>query len=202
MGDASTPGGPTVSADAIRPGLAWSTRIPLINNRFIWWDFAKVIVISTVSLWVLVFLASLLIEPDSPVLLPWQLPALCAVIITAMFVLACILMGNGYSARFLLDGDGVHWDSGPKEKSINRAVAVAGALAGSPATAGAGLLAASEETGAIEWRRIARANIHPGPKVISIRNGWRVVVRLYVTAESWDAVVARVQAGTAKTPAV
>lgn len=198
MSDA-TAGGARVSERAIRPGLAWTARIPLINNRFMLWDFAKVIVISTASLWLLVLLVSLVTDPSDPVLLPWQLPVLCAGILAVLFVIACLLMGNGYSARFLIDGEGVHWDSGPKEKKVNRAVAVVGALAGSPQAAGAGLLAASEETGSIPWSTIRRVNVHPRQRVISIRNSWRVVVRLYVPVESWESAVARVQAGVAAT---
>jgi hypothetical protein len=195
--DATTTDGSTVSERAIRPGLSWTARIPLLNNRFMMWDFAKVIVISTAALWLLVLVASLFVDPSDPVLLPWQLPVLCAGILAVLFVIACLLLGNGYSARFLIDGEGVHWDSGPKEKKINRAVVVMGALAGSAQTTGAGLLAASEESGAIAWRSIGRLNIHPRQRVVSVRNGWRVVVRLYVPADSWDAVVERLQAGIA-----
>ncbi len=198
MSDATTADRPGVSDKAIEPGFAWSVRIPLLNNRYIWWDFAKIILISTFALWLLVFLVSLVMEPDNPVLLPWQLPVLCAAIIAALFVAACLIMGNGYSARFLIDGDGVHWDSGPKEKATNRAVATAGVLAGSPGTAGAGLLAASEESGSIPWRSVRKLNVHAGPRVVSVRNGWRVVVRLYVPAGSWDAVIARLESGMAR----
>jgi hypothetical protein len=183
-----------VSERAIQPGLAWTARIPLLNNRFMLWDFGKVIVISAASLWLLVLAVSLFNDPSDPVLLPWQVPVVCAGILAVLLVIACLLMGNGYTARFLIDGAGVHWDSGP---NVNRAVTVVGTLAGSPRTAGAGLLAASEETGAIPWSKIGRVNIHPGQRVISVRNSWRVVVRLYVPVESWESAVARVQAGVA-----
>jgi hypothetical protein len=178
-----------------QPDLAWGARIPLLNNRFIWWDFAKIIDISVPGMWVAVLVASLLIDASDPVLLPWQLPVVCGGVIGVCFVIACLVMGNGYSARFLVDSDGVHWDSGSKEKKFNRAVATIGVLAGSAGTAGSGLLAASEESGSIAWNTIRRLNVHPGPRVVSVRNGWRVVVRLYIPAGSWDAVVARLQAG-------
>jgi len=196
MSDATFTGG-AAGIGSGQPDLAWGARIPLLNNRFIWWDFAKIIVISVAGMWVAVLVASLLIDASDPILLPWQLPVVCGAVVGACFLIACLVMGNGYSARFLVDRDGVHWDSGSKEKSINRAVIIIGALAGNAGTAGSGLLAASEESGAITWRTIRRLNVHPGPRVVSVRNGWRVVVRLYIPAESWDAVVARLRAGVA-----
>jgi len=187
-------GAPAPQAPA-QPDLAWAARIPLINNRFIWWDFLKVSVISMALLWTVVFVGSLIADASDPVLLPWQFPLLIGGIFGVCFFLACLIMGNGYNARFLIDADGVHWESGSKEKATNRAVFIIGALAGSTSAAGAGLLAASEESGSIPWSRIRRLNVHPGPRVVSVRNGWRVVVRLYIPAESWDLVVARLRAG-------
>lgn len=199
MSDETFTGGAAGSGSG-QPDLAWGARIPLLNNRFIWWDLAKIIVISVAGMWLAVLVASLLIDASDPILLPWQLPVACGAIVGVCFLIACLVMGNGYSARFLIDCDGVHWDSGSKEKKINRAVIIIGALAGSAGTAGSGLLAASEESGSIAWRTIERLNVHPGPRVVSVRNGWRVVVRLYIPAESWDAVVARLRAGVTSGP--
>jgi hypothetical protein len=177
--------------------IGWKTTIRLLNNRFLWWDYLKTVVISGIGLWLVVFAGSLFVDASDPVLLPWQFPVLIVAIFTVCWVIACLVLGNGYGASFAIDSVGVRWASGKRERAINRAVAVVGALAGSASTAGAGLLADAEADGQIEWARIRRLNIHPGPRVVSVRNGWRVVVRLYVPEELWDAVVARLQAGVA-----
>ena len=143
------------------------------------------------------FAVSLAVDPSDPVLLPWQLPALCGAIVAVCFVIACLVMGNGYGATFVIDDEGVSWGSGPKEKGVNMAVTVAGVLAGSAQVAGAGLLAQSEQSGLIRWASIRRLDVHPGPRVISVRNGWRVVVRLYVPDEIWEKVLERLDAGVA-----
>ncbi len=179
--------------------MGFTTRVPLLNNRFLWWDFAKVMVISAVGMWVAVLAVSFLVDPGDPVFLPWQLPAACVGVIAVCWVIACLVLGNAYSATIAIDDFGVRWESGRKEKAVNTAVFIAGALAGSPGAAGAGLLAESEQTGSIPWAKIRRLNIHAGPRVVSVRNSWRVVVRLYVPAELWDEVVARLQAGVAHT---
>jgi hypothetical protein len=62
----------------------------------------------------------------------------------------------------------------------------------------AGLLAQSEQSGLIRWANVRRLNVHPGPRVISVRNRWRVVVRLYVPVELWDAVLVRLRRGVAR----
>jgi hypothetical protein len=189
------PAAPPAPAAAI----GWTTTIHLLNNRFLWWDYLKTVVISGTGLWLVVFVGSLFVDASDPVLLPWQFPLLIVGIFTVCWVIACLVLGNGYGASFAIDEAGVRWASGKRERNVNRAVAVIGALAGSPGTAGAGLLADSEATGAIAWSKIGRLNIHPGQRVVSVRNSWRVVVRLYVPAELWDAVVARLQAGVAGT---
>ena len=116
MSDATFTGG-AAGIGSGQPDLAWGARIPLLNNRFIWWDFAKIIVISVAGMWVAVLVASLLIDASNPILLPWQLPVVCGAIVGVCFPIACLVMGNGYSARFLVDSEGVHWDSGSKEKT-------------------------------------------------------------------------------------
>jgi 4-amino-4-deoxy-L-arabinose transferase-like glycosyltransferase len=177
--------------------IGWKTTIHLLDNRFLWWDYLKAMVISGVGLWLVVAVGSLVVNEGDAVLLPWGFPVLIVAIFTACWVIACLVLGNGYGASFAIDEAGVRWSSGKRERAINRAVAVVGALAGSASTAGVGLLADSEAEGQITWARIRRLNIHPGPRVVSVRNGWRVVVRLYVPEELWDAVVARLQAGVA-----
>lgn len=198
MSDDTTAQGSPAPDPAGEEPIAFATVIPLLNNRFMLWDFLKVIVISVAALWVAVFAVSLAVDPNDPVLLPWQLPVLCGGIVAVLFVIACLVMGNGYGATFVIDDEGVGWDSGPKEKRVNTAVAIAGVLAGSAQVTGAGLLARSEQSGLIPWGKIRRLNVHPGPRVISVRNGWRVVVRLYVPAGIWDAVLARLRRGVAR----
>lgn len=192
MTDTTPASAPETASDA----LGWSTVIPLLNNRFIWWDYLKTVVIAGVGMWLLIAAGSLLVNGEA-VLMPWQFPMLIVAIFTVCWVIACLVLANRYGASFAIDDTGVRWTSGKREQAINRAVTIVGAVAGSASTAGAGLLAESEADGQIAWERIRRLNIHPRSRVISVRNGWRVVVRLYVPAELWDRVVARLQDGLA-----
>lgn len=177
--------------------ITWDRDVPLLTNRFILWDLARAAVISALLMEALVAVMGLLAEGEL-VILPWQAPVLGAGALMVLMAVACLLLGNRVGMWAGVGPAGVAWASGRREKAVNRGVAVIGALAGSATTAGAGLLATASETGAVEWRDVHRAIEHPARRVISIRNSWRTVVRLYCTPENHEAVTAIVREGVAR----
>ena len=54
----------------------------------------------------------------------------------------------------------------------------------------AGLIAGSQEAGSIPWDRIRRVKIYPRLRAITIKNSWRVVIRVYAKPENFEAVAA------------
>ncbi len=104
-----------------------------------------------------------------------------------LYLLICVIFfGNRFPTRFLLSPNGIGWQSRSRRgRTANRVAVVAGVLAGSASTAGAGLLAASTETGMIDWLTIGHVKKYPEERVITIMNSWRVVVRLYCTPENY-----------------
>jgi hypothetical protein len=75
----------------------------------------------------------------------------------------------------------------------NRLAVVLGALAGKPGVAGAGLLGMAQETTGVPWDEVRRLKIHAPIRVISLMDGWHVVMRLYCTPQNYEAVLRAVQ---------
>lgn len=172
--------------------ISWEYGIPLINNRFMLYDMVKVAVLSATIMWVLVALMGWLIDGE-PVLLPWFVPLVGAGALLALFLIACLLLLNRFGVRFEVGPDGISHETLRRERGINRAVTIIGALAGSATTTGAGLLASSQEEMSWAWDDIHRVKFHPGPRVITIMNSWRALERLYCTAEQYPQVEAAVR---------
>ncbi len=177
--------------------LEWTYRVPLLTSGFMLWDFLRVSVISVVVMYLLVALMGLLVEGEF-VVLPLQVFALVLGIMLVLFVLASLLLGNHVTMSFAVRPDGVAYAMGSRERKMNRATVVLGALSGAPATAGAGLLAASRENGGWTWEQLHRARYFPGSRVISLRNSWRTVLRLHCTAENYEQVAIAVADGIAR----
>lgn len=173
--------------------IEWQIDIPLLNNRFIWWDFLKVGVLSPLIMWASVALMGWILDGE-PVLLPWWLLMISGGALMALLALSSLLLGNRHGAYFGVSEDGIGWAPGSREARINAAVAGIGALAGSASTAGAGLLAQANQQGLFEWSEVRRLKVHPRQRVISAMNSWRVVIRLYCPPELFDEVVSACEA--------
>jgi beta-barrel assembly-enhancing protease len=196
---------PTPAAVTAPPGeIAWEIDMPLLTSRFILYDFGKVF------LWTALFMIVLL---SIAFALAGEFSAEDFLMITAMtglavFILALLVVfvmavffNNRYRASFVISEQGVGYESRSRRgKWANRAAIAAGALSGRPGVAGAGLLAASQESMAIGWSEIQRVNEHAADRVFSLRNSWRVVLRLHCTPENYASVrallAARLPAGT------
>jgi hypothetical protein len=192
------PSGETSEPGPQVPEVSFVSDMHLLTNRFLWWDFSKVIVFSVAGMWLAVFFMSLIADPSEPVLLPPAMVAVTAGVFVVLLVLACLVLGNRFSYDVSIGPDGVSWAAGSRERKINRVVFVLNLLSGKPGAIGASMLATAEESGGIPWAEVRRANLHTSPHVISLRDSWHVVQRLYVPEPDWDRTVSAVQAGLSK----
>ncbi|MDO8915867.1 MAG: hypothetical protein Q7W16_07290 [Coriobacteriia bacterium] len=190
MSDATT--APVSGADpgidpSHTPLLSWQVDVPLINNRFMAWDFAKVIAISGAIMWAVVALMSLIVNGE-PLFLPLTFVALIMAIVSVLFLVSCLILLNRWGFTNTLSDVGVGYASGGREKKVNRALALFGLLAllsGKPGPLGGALIAGSQEDGFYAWSDLYRINLHPGPRVITLCNSWRAVYRLYCTPDTY-----------------
>jgi len=174
--------------------IEWTYRVPLLTSRFMLWDFARVIVLSALLMYVAVAFVGWLAEGEL-VLLPPQVFVIVGGVMFMLLAIAALLLGNHVTMTFAVGPEGVTYASGSRERKWNRAAVVLGVLAGSASTAGAGLLSASREQGGWGWAEIHAARYFPGQRVISLRNTWRTVLRLHCTAAEYERVRAIVAAG-------
>lgn len=181
--------------------IEWRYDIPLLTSRFMLWDFLRVTLLSAALMYVIVIVAGLVFGQEL-ILLPWQVPAIVVGVLLALFVFASLLLGNRQGARFAVDAKGVEYHAERRESRMNRIVATAGALLGSPTTAGAGALAMSREHLYLEWKGIREVRYYPSARVIAIRNSWRTVLRLHCPPELYDDVAAAIRRHHAATPPV
>ena len=111
------------------------------------------------------------------------------------FLIMLVIFGNKSRARFELSGDGVFYESiDKKAKMLSRIAVLAGGLAGSPSTAGAGLLSISGEQVSLKWKAVFEAKYDKRHNTIRLRNQYRDLLHLYCTSENYDTVEKYVKA--------
>jgi hypothetical protein len=176
-------------------GLTWEYGLPVLTNVFLWYDLAKVFLITylvIVALMAMIFLAAG--DPGSVVTLAKIFALVCAGLLVASMPIAVLWYANRVHVRYELSPKGVQYRTlERKDRVANRALFVLGLLSGKPGTAGAGLLAASRETEFTRWRDVTRVREHRSLGVVTLMNGWRVVQRLYCRREDYQQVVSYVR---------
>lgn len=171
--------------------LSWDIAFPLATNRFFVYDAVKVL-LWTGAIMVLLLAVAFALAGNLDSL--GGLFPILGFILPGFFVLfllvALVFFGNRYPTRFTLTDRTVYWEGRSRVGRTTNALAVVlGILARKPGVAGAGMIAASSNAGKLAWKDVRRVKAYPGPRVITIMNGWRVVVRLYGTAENYAAVL-------------
>ncbi|MBI4879975.1 MAG: hypothetical protein HY812_10010 [Planctomycetes bacterium] len=159
--------------------LRWEAGIPLVTNPFLWVDMGKALGIayvffSCLMLWILRE------EPWEEIWPAWRVVTFCVLGVLGLLLFVCLAVyRNRFAARFLLDAQGVRYESGRLAKAAAGIAVAAGALCRSAALAGSGLLAASQSSLFLRWQEVRKVSAFPRFKVITLSNSWRPVLRLY-----------------------
>lgn len=183
--------GATPSDRAAPPGeLRWEVNMPLVNNRFMLYDIAKVWGITGLVMGGLVGL--IMFYQGNMRSLVTALPVL-GLVILGLFALCILVMlgffGNRYPMEFLLSPQGLVFTSlSQRGKWANRSAVVLGLMGGKPGLAGAGLLAMSRENEGFSWEEVQRIKVYPEIRVITLMDSWHVVARLFCTPRNFEAV--------------
>jgi len=169
---------------------SWEIAFPLVTNRFFLYDMVKAFAWTAVIMLILLAIAFTLAGNLSSLggifpVMGWVLAGLFGL----MILISLIFFGNRYPTRFTLTEKGVSWAGLSRTgRKASRLAVLLGALGGKPGVAGAGLLAASSNEGSLPWKSVRRVKIYPSPRVITIMNSWRVVIRLYCSPDNFQAV--------------
>ena len=198
MGEEVTPNpeAPDAAADERTDAITWTYDIRLITNPFMLYEFVKVSGLSVLISYALVGLTGSIVE-GGLALLPWPVVVVGFISMLVLMCAASLLMGNRSRATFVVSPKGVGYEAGSREKALSRTTAAVGALTGSATTGGAGALAVARDSLYLAWDDIHRVALHPSQRVISLKNAWRVLLRLYVPPGLWDDVSTTVEARNA-----
>jgi len=188
-----------------QPELSWEINFPLITNTLVVAAWLKAM--GATYLVAMLILGTVFIGTGDTADLP-MLGGIFALVVIGVAVVGLLIMllvfGNRFKARFTLSDKGIRYEGvDTRARTLARIAVVAGAIAGSPRTAGAGLLAVSNERVDLVWSGAFEARYHPKQRTIVIRNQWRDLLHLYCTEQNYEQVKQRVEQmlaskGTAK----
>lgn len=173
------------------PSLEWICSFPLATSRFMLYDLGKILFWSgvlVISIGSGIALAQG--AADSPASEWLQVIGIFSLVLAGLGLLFLLVMlvffGNRFRAWFSISPGGYGFQvRSNRAKWSSRAALVAGVLGGSPGTVGAGLIAYSQESDFNPWSNVRRIRLHPRLCVISVMNGWRVLLRFYCTPENY-----------------
>mgnify|MGYP001765913307 CR=1 FL=1 len=179
-----------------RPVLDWTIDVALVTEPLLLAGHLRVMVISGVIMAALLaFLSAVTGNTDGILPMLGLVGIVFVVVMIISLVAAGLVMRNRHAMRFVVDDQGVRQFSiDRRAAAASTAAIVAGALAGSPGTAGAGLLARAQAQRSAAWTGIASVRRHPARRAIALSNAWRTVMLVFCTAENYEAVAARVDA--------
>ena len=170
----------------------WEIKFRVAFSRFFIWDILKFMIIGFVILVPLFSVAAIIQEATDIIgkALLFMVPIFIGFGLV-MLLTSAVMYAGGYPAAFALTNGGILWASrSQRDKTASRLAILLGVLERNPSLAAAGFIAASQETGGISWDRIRRVKIYPKPRAITIKNSWRVVIRVYAKPENFDSVTA------------
>ncbi|MFZ2086941.1 MAG: hypothetical protein WAU47_00065 [Desulfobaccales bacterium] len=172
--------------------------VPLLTNRFILYDFIKLLVASFLVMYVLLVVMTVILDRRIKLDVLAGYAKLGGVVMVGLGVIMILVMliffWNRFPMRFTLSHRGALVESISRRGKLgNRLAIILGMLARNPGVAGAGFLGVAQESVSLEWRDLHRVKVHPAHRVISLMNSWRVVFRLYCTPENYTPVLAAVQ---------
>ncbi|MBU1174973.1 MAG: hypothetical protein KKH72_06175, partial [Alphaproteobacteria bacterium] len=177
-----------------RKAFNWQIDVKLLTEPLYLVSYAKAIAIVIAMMGVLLTFLALVTDNVEAIGAFWLMSGLAAVILmVAGFLGTLVLTGNRMALDYTVDGRGVvQTVVDRKLRAVGGVAAVAGALAGNPGVAGAGMLARSQNRRSVAWDAIVSAQFHPHRKAVSLKNSWRTLLIVFCTAETYDEFAALV----------
>ena len=174
-------------------GLAWSYRIPMLNNRYVWvrWAWAALGFGVGVAIVLGTPLVMMFASGNGGVAFAVKLYAVIALItglvVVGSGVFAALAVANGVTTRFTLNSErALATTSDDVEDSVESAALFLGGSfdQASDISAAAALLLPS--SGEVKWKDVRRAEFDDARHVITLRRPWHHPLRLYVPQEHFS----------------
>lgn len=179
-----------------RDEIRWDADLKLFSRAMLLrWTIATL-----VTLLVMVLIMAVAILPaEGAASFARMLPLFAAVAaglwLLGVLVMAVVFRGR-YAVRYTLGEDGIRLETRSRTaRAANRAAIVAGALTGRAGVAGAGLIAASQETQEIRWGGPLHAIARDADHTVTIKGPWRTLMVVQCTQGNHALVADRIRAG-------
>jgi len=170
--------------------VVWEYRIPLVTNRYILLDSAKVLGISGGFLLVLMLVITRGEYLDQTLLL---VGGVTGFILLVYLLVMVVIFGNGYDATFTVGDRGIKYSSGRRERTVSKGAVAVSLLTGSWRALGPALIGSSQLSGGFAWDSIRSVHIDEGRRVITFTDKMFVQLRVYCTPETYAPVLAIVE---------
>jgi hypothetical protein len=176
--------------------ITWEFEVPLVTNRHMLAALAKALLGGAL---VVAALVALLLGLQGEWAVVPRVAVLLVGIGVGLYALSLAVMalvfGNALRTRFVVDTEGVHFSTPDRvARAASRGSILLGAVLGSGATTGSGLLAAATTAQSLHWRGAFRCRPEPDTHSVAFRNGWRTLMRVYCPPAQYAAIVAAITA--------
>ncbi len=139
--------------------LSWQAAIPVAANPFFLYDLTKGIVIAAPVFYLLVAgMCALAGDMEPALVLAKPMAMVAGGLWVFIWLVGAVFYRSGYPMEFKVGRRGVRWGGERRD------------------------------SGGIRWKQVKRIHFHRRRRVICIRDGWHVVVRLYCAAEDYERV--------------
>lgn len=176
--------------------LAWTYRIPMLTNRYVWgrWWWAALGFGVGFALLLGTPLVVMFGGGNGGVTFAVKLYGVIAILaglgVVGSGMVAALAVGNGVTARFTLSSQGAFaTTSADVEDSVEDAVLLLGGSSDFAAAAALLLPAGGE----VKWKDVRRIDLDEPRHVITLRRPWHHPLRLYVPAEHFSAAASFVR---------
>ena len=179
----------------------WEIEVPLLRNRAMLTDLARVVGISTL---LMAGLLSLMLWVNDDLEAIGPMLELCLVVGAGLGLLFLLIMGLVFGGHmrfaYRLDGRGIVCAViDRRARAANRAALLAGSLSGRPGPAGIGLIASASESSRVAFVGSFRASFAPARHTITLRNSWRALMTVYCAPDNYEPVAAAIATALAAT---
>ncbi len=169
------------------PGrIDWTISVPIFRNPLIMKQLGLAIGIPAALVVIL-----LLFLTDRDVYTFYAISLVAALFFFTWLFMMVVYRGK-YDAEFALDEKGALCQTQPKQAQKNRIVntltVLVGFLSGKPATAGAGMLAATRQRVLLRWERLTKIKYYPRSHIILLRSGPMDNIALFCTRDNYPMV--------------
>ena len=175
--------GPSELAPGADSEITWIDRSPILGCNIATKQLALIVVLSLVVMQLAVGTMGWLVN-DRFLILPWQVFAIGGGSLIVLMLIAILILGNSVNTTITVNDVGLRFEMGSRARGLARMTAAAG----SPAAAGAGLLAASRSYGLISWADVARARINHRRRSFTLYDATLPLIEVGCTPEVFDRV--------------